>query len=246
MYRNLDQGRPVYTEISAQKQCKDNTKYHLGRKHRWARLLMFHKPKGVVVAARDKEHRTVFDILPTWVKAQGWNPVGRLDKDTRGLLLLTRPWDGSLADRLNRPSSHILKTYQLWVQGGRVEPAHKQAMLSGLTCPRVGLLTAASVYLPGDPLPSDFPVPNLTRGDTIEGSPARLSRRFYLQLDQGKNRHIRRMILLLAADSTGQRIKLRDLCRVAYGPIYLDIPSGHMRLLRSDEVSTLLKSANPQ
>jgi 23S rRNA pseudouridine2605 synthase len=73
------------------------------------RLLVFHKPKGVVVTRSDNlGRRTVYDCLPSWIKANGWIPVGRLDADTRGLLLFTT--DGKLLERLTRPGTCI-KTY---------------------------------------------------------------------------------------------------------------------------------------
>lgn len=69
---------------------------------------MLHKPAGVVTAVRDHHDQTVLDLL---VDAPGkdLSPVGRLDKDTEGLLLITN--DGSLAHRLLSPVKHVPKTY---------------------------------------------------------------------------------------------------------------------------------------
>jgi len=65
-------------------------------------FLMFHKPKGVIVTLSDEGGRkTVYDILPGFVIKEGWKPVGRLDRDSRGLLLFTR--DGGLVNRLTQP-----------------------------------------------------------------------------------------------------------------------------------------------
>lgn len=61
-----------------------------------ARVILFHKPRGLVVTLRDERgRRTVYDALPDWVRAGGFRAVGRLDRDSRGLLLLCD--DGRLA-----------------------------------------------------------------------------------------------------------------------------------------------------
>ncbi len=70
--------------------------------------LMFHKPAGCVTAVHDREHRTVMDYLPKEGR-RGLFPVGRLDLDTEGLLLLTD--DGELCHRLLAPGRHVEKTY---------------------------------------------------------------------------------------------------------------------------------------
>lgn len=71
---------------------------------------VFYKPKGCVTARRDNLHTTVFDLLPDEIKAvRDLSPVGRLDLDTEGLLLLTN--DGALNHRLMSPAHHVAKTY---------------------------------------------------------------------------------------------------------------------------------------
>ena len=67
--------------------------------------LLLHKPAGVLSAARDSRQKTVLDLLPPELRRRGLSPVGRLDKDTEGLLLLTN--DGALAHRLLSPKSHV-------------------------------------------------------------------------------------------------------------------------------------------
>ena len=71
--------------------------------------IMLNKPSGVLTAARDKKQPTVMDLLPPEYAAIGCMPVGRLDKDTTGLLLLTT--DGELNHRLLAPARHVDKTY---------------------------------------------------------------------------------------------------------------------------------------
>lgn len=72
---------------------------------------MFYKPSGCITATEDAVSRTVMDYIKKedTVKKQDLFPVGRLDKDTEGLLLLTN--DGSLAHRLLSPRKHVSKTY---------------------------------------------------------------------------------------------------------------------------------------
>ncbi|MGI6106405.1 MAG: pseudouridine synthase [Lachnospiraceae bacterium] len=70
--------------------------------------LMLNKPAGVITAARDSRQKTVMDLISGG--RRGIQPVGRLDKDTTGLLLITD--DGDLAHRLLSPAHHVDKTYE--------------------------------------------------------------------------------------------------------------------------------------
>ena len=92
--------------------------------------LMLHKPAGVLSATEDRRQKTVLDLLPDHLKRVGLFPVGRLDKDTEGLLLLTN--DGPLAHRLLSPRWHVDKTYFVRVDG-RLEKADTEAFRRGLT-----------------------------------------------------------------------------------------------------------------
>lgn len=73
--------------------------------------LMLHKPQGVITATEDARHETVMDLLPERFARMQVAPVGRLDKDTTGLLLLTN--DGALAHRLLSPKRHVEKVYDV-------------------------------------------------------------------------------------------------------------------------------------
>ena len=80
-----------------------------------ARLLLLHKPKGFVVTRSDELGRkTVYELLPEWAFREDWQPVGRLDLDSKGLLLFSR--NGRDVDALTRPG-HLLKIYEVWVRG---------------------------------------------------------------------------------------------------------------------------------
>lgn len=78
------------------------------------RYLLLHKPAGYVTATTDKKEKTVLDLVPESMRKNLF-PVGRLDKDTEGLLLLTD--DGALAHRLLSPAHHVDKTYYVQVDG---------------------------------------------------------------------------------------------------------------------------------
>ncbi len=71
--------------------------------------VMLNKPAGVLTATEDQRQKTVLDLLPEDLRRRGLFPVGRLDKDTEGLLLLTD--DGELAHRLLSPKKHVDKVY---------------------------------------------------------------------------------------------------------------------------------------
>ena len=77
--------------------------------------LMLHKPGGVLSATEDPRQPTVLDLLPPHLRRVGLFPVGRLDKDTEGLLLLTN--DGPLGHRLLAPKKHVDKVYFVRVEG---------------------------------------------------------------------------------------------------------------------------------
>ena len=79
------------------------------------RHLMLYKPAGVLTAREDPRQKTVMELLPPLYTALGCMPVGRLDKDTTGILLLTT--DGELAHRLISPDRHVDKVYEARVEG---------------------------------------------------------------------------------------------------------------------------------
>lgn len=76
---------------------------------------LLNKPKGVLSATEDKDSKTVLDLLDDTARQKKVFPVGRLDKDTTGLLLLTN--DGDLAHQLLSPKKHVAKRYQAIVSG---------------------------------------------------------------------------------------------------------------------------------
>ena len=104
--------------------------------------LMLHKPQGVVSSTEDPRERTVLSLLPPELRRIGLFPVGRLDKDTEGLLLLTN--DGAAAHRLLAPGRHVDKVYYAEVDGALGEDdvtafAAGIALRDGTVCRPAGL-----------------------------------------------------------------------------------------------------------
>lgn len=97
--------------------------------HRFTYVLL-HKPAGVLTATEDRKQPTVLDLLPPELRRIGLAPVGRLDKDTEGLLLLTN--DGELAHRLLSPKYHVDKRYLARVDG-ELSAADAEAFARGMT-----------------------------------------------------------------------------------------------------------------
>ena len=97
---------------------------------------MMNKPQGVISATEDSKHRTVLDLLDDSARTKEVFPVGRLDIDTHGLLLLTD--DGKLAHALLSPKRHVDKTYLAYVKGimtqEDVETFAKGIPLKDFTC----------------------------------------------------------------------------------------------------------------
>ena len=97
--------------------------------HRFTYVLL-HKPAGVLTATEDRKQPTVLALLPPELRRIGLAPVGRLDKDTEGLLLLTN--DGELAHRLLSPKYHVDKRYFARVDG-ELSAADAEVFARGMT-----------------------------------------------------------------------------------------------------------------
>jgi len=175
--------------------------------------LIMNKPHGVVTTASDeKDRRTVYDLLGSGL--QWIAPVGRLDKASEGLLLFTN--DSEWAARVLAPETHVDKTYH--VQIGTVADI---ALLEKL---QHGVRTKEGDFL------------RVKRAGILrEGK-----RNCWLEivLDEGKNRHIRRMF-----ESLG--IEVLRLVRVAIGPLALgDLPKGAPRELTPAEKAMIDEAMN--
>ncbi len=109
--------------------------------------LMLHKPGDVVSATEDARDKTVLDLLPPHYAKMGLFPVGRLDKDTEGLLILTN--DGPLAHRLLSPKYHVDKTYYLEVDG-RLDEEDVSACREGIALADGYTCRPAALEVEGD------------------------------------------------------------------------------------------------
>jgi len=92
-------------------------------------LVMLHKPAGYECSQKPKHHPSVLSLLPAPLRVRGVQPVGRLDEDTTGLLLLTD--DGALIHRLTSPRHHVAKVYEVRCKH-EVDAKQVTALLAGV------------------------------------------------------------------------------------------------------------------
>jgi 23S rRNA pseudouridine2605 synthase len=170
--------------------------------------LMLNKPRGLVTTASDEQGRdTVFECL-AGKDLPFVGPVGRLDKASEGLLLFTN--DTEWAAHISSPESHLDKTYHVQIDCLADEALVKR-MLAGVEADG-DLLKAKRVNI----------VRHGTRNTWLE-----------VVLDEGKNRHIRRLLAALG-------VEVLRLIRISIGPLPLgDLPKGEIRHLNTDEVKDL-------
>jgi 23S rRNA pseudouridine2605 synthase len=166
--------------------------------------LILNKPRGVVTTASDEKGRqTVYAFLDSalpWVA-----PVGRLDKASEGLLLLTN--DSEWAAQVTSPASNLEKTYHV-----QIDRVADTTLLESLN---QGVKTADGEFL------------RVTSVHILRGG----EKNTWLEmvLDEGRNRHIRRMLAALG-------VEVLRLVRVAIGPLPLGLlPKGSVRPLTSEE-----------
>ena len=176
--------------------------------------LLLHKPKGVVSTCKDPQgRRTVLDLLEAPLrKGTGIHPVGRLDANSTGALLLTN--DGQLTYQLTHPSHQMPKVYRVQVKG-MPEPATLKRWRSGVMLEGRATLPAQVRLLKP-----------LSKGRSL----------LEVTLTEGRNRQIRRVAESLGHPVTAlHRIKIGSL---ALGKL----PRGQYRLLRAKEVALLKRS----
>lgn len=175
---------------------------------------MMNKPQGVISATEDPKHKTVLDLLDDYARAKEVFPVGRLDIDTHGLLLLTN--DGKLAHALLSPKHHVDKTYLAQINGvmtdADVETFAQGVPLKDFTCQPAKL--------------------ELVSVDTEkEESLVRVT------IAEGKFHQVKRMVAYCGKEVV-------DLQRLTMGTLTLDedLKRGVWRRLSKEELEGLLES----
>ena len=171
---------------------------------------LLNKPAGCVSATEDRNDRTVMEYVPS--DRKGLFPVGRLDKDTEGLLLITD--DGMLAHELLAPGKHVDKTYFV-----RVDIGEKK-----LTMPAKVEIVGGSWEGAGEPEPGRVRRENLPEVYT----------ELHLTIHEGKFHQVKRMML-----AVGNPVIY--LKRIAMGPLTLpdDLKKGECRSLTDEELRKL-------
>lgn len=178
-------------------------------------MLAFHKPVGVLTTHRDERGReTVYDRLraqlPPHLERIRWHAVGRLDKDTSGLLLLTN--DGAFVHAATQPASRLPKTYRVLAKG-LLDEANLGRLRTGVELSGgLGRSAPAKVRLLGHQVATSW---------------------LELELTEGKNREVRRMLLAIGS----QAIRLE---RIRIGELELDLPLDGWRMLSPAEIRARL------
>jgi len=194
------------------------------------RYFMVNKPRGYVTTMSDPEGRdTVVDLLKESARLAGKKldtrlyPVGRLDYNSEGLLLMTN--DGDLANALSRASNSVEKTYLVKVAGRPTQEA-LEALRSGIMIDRGRLAETRG-----------------SRRDRILTAPAKVELArggenpwYEVTLTEGRNRQLRKMF-----EEIGHHVE--KIRRIGYGALVLDVPTGEFRELTPGEVQALERAA---
>ena len=169
------------------------------------------KPKGVISATEDNHHQTVLDLLDKTAWDKEVFPVGRLDIDTHGLLLLTN--NGKLAHAMLSPKKHVEKTYRAKVAGVMTKE-DVAAFAEGITLKDFVCQPARLSILEVD---------KVTDTSFVE-----------ITIKEGKFHQVKRMV-----QSCGKTVV--DLQRISMGPLQLDtsLALGEWRRLSAEEVASL-------
>ena len=176
------------------------------RRYTW---VMLNKPAGYLSATEDGRGPTVLDLLPRELQKQGLFPVGRLDKDTEGLLLLTN--EGALAHDLLSPKRHVDKVYYARTEG-RLTEADCEAFAAGLVRPDGLRCQSGRLEI-------------LSAGAVSEA---------HVTIHEGKFHQVKRMLAFLGKPVVYlERIKMGNL------PLDLSLSRGSFRFLTDLEVEEL-------
>jgi 16S rRNA pseudouridine516 synthase len=170
--------------------------------------IMLHKPAGVVSATNDSRSTTVLDLIRN-KRCKDLFPVGRLDKDTEGLLLITN--DGELAHQLLSPKKHVDKVYYARVKG-RVLEEDKRVFLEGVDIGDEGITLPAKLTI-------------LASGDISETR---------LTIQEGRYHQVKRMF-----EAVGKEVIYLKRLSMGSLELDQDLKPGEYRELTDDELNKL-------
>ncbi|MFS9107893.1 pseudouridine synthase [Streptococcus infantis] len=174
--------------------------------------LMLHKPGGVVTASKDKKLPTVMDLLPQHLQSDRLYAIGRLDRDTTGLLILTD--NGPLGFQLLHPQYHVDKTYQVEVNGP-LTPNHIQMFKDGI------------VFLDGT-------VCKPAQLEILASSPSHS--KATITISEGKFHQVKKMFLSVGVKVTAlKRVQFGDFL------LDPDLAEGQYRPLNKEELEIIKK-----
>ena len=172
------------------------------------RYFLLNKPAGVLSASRDKKQKTVLDLIPG-IDPEKYFPVGRLDIDTEGFLLITN--DGALAHELLSPKKHVPKTYHAVCRGALTEE----------DCAKL----SAGIDL-GDFVTAPAKAGILRKGDTETV--------LFLTITEGKFHQVKRMVQAVGSEVTAlRRVSMGGLS------LPDDLPAGHYTELTTAEIARI-------
>ena len=171
--------------------------------------IMLNKPAGYLSATEDGRGATVLDLLPQELQKQGLFPVGRLDKDTEGLLLLTN--EGGLAHDLLSPRKHVDKVYYTRV-AGRLTEEDCRAFAAGMTLDDGLVCQSAGLEI-------------LTAGEESEA---------HVTLREGKFHQVKRMLAY-----RGKPVLYLERVKMGPIPLDPALARGEYRFLTKEEVENL-------
>ena len=198
------------------------------------RYYMFNKPRGCITACSDERHKTVMDYFPD-SEREGLFPVGRLDKDTEGFLIITD--DGQLSYRVTTPESEISKTYFFYAKGELDEKKIKMledgvdimASTVHKTAParaeKVGELTFRDIaeHLDCDPAKLKY-----TRHGDVPVTAVKIT------ITEGKKHQVKKMAM-----AVGMRIVYLERIAIAGVPLDTSLKRGEYRPLTEQEVEQI-------
>lgn len=191
---------------------------------------MFNKPQGCVTARSDAVHRTVMDYFPAQL-AEKLHPVGRLDKETCGLLILTD--DGDLDFKIMQPDRHISKTYFFYAIGTMTEEK-RQLLENGIAM--AGFTAKEAVFQ----LHSEYRIGELEgfmpaeRRERYMKNPDGVAFSASITICEGKKHQVKRML-----EAVGCRIFYLRRDKIGELPLDSSLGQGEYRQLTENEVILL-------